>query len=89
MKQMLIYLFSIIAIPLLVSMPFLLSNWKPFILSILFSATRNPFSSLGVDSVDALLGWVGIPAKLPMLGLLGLIYTLALGFKRRVYVSSL
>lgn len=89
MKQMLIFLFSIIAIPLLVSMPFLLSNWKPFILSILFSATRNPYSSLGFDSIDAVSGWVGLPAKLPMLGLLGLIYALALRYKRRVYILSL
>ncbi len=88
-KQALIYLFSIIAIPLLVSMPFLLLNWKPFILSIIFSATRNPDFSMGVDSVDALLGWVGLPAKLPMLGLFGLIYALALRFKYRVNMLSL
>jgi hypothetical protein len=89
LKQTLIYLVSIVAIPLLVSTPFLLANWRALILSILFSATRYPFSSLSVDSVDALLGWVGLPAKIPMLGLLALVYALALRFKRRVYVLSL
>lgn len=88
-KKVLIYSFSMIVIPCIVSLPFLLSNWKVFILSILFSATRYPFSSLRIDSVDALLGWVGIPAKLLMLGLLGLLYALAVGSKNHLYLLSL
>lgn len=63
-------------IPILSSLPFLIWNWEGFIKSILFSTTRISIASRGVLSLDALLGWSGILAKLPMLVLLLFIYIL-------------
>ena len=60
-------------IPALVSLPFLVWNWEGFIRSILFSATRNP-TTVGAMSADAVLGWVGLTAKAPLLLLMVAIY---------------
>jgi uncharacterized membrane protein len=60
-------------VPVLISLPFLI--WEPegFVRSMLFSATRlAPGGSL--RSLDVRLGMVGIIGKLPMLGLLCVLY---------------
>jgi hypothetical protein len=69
-------------IPLLVSSPFLLLDAGGFIKSVLLSATRNPESHFGIPSLDALLVWSGIPAKIPMLGLM--LITLMVAWKRKI-----
>ena len=60
--------------PIVTILPFLLWNSEGFIKSILFSATRFPVASADVLSLDALLGWVGIGAKIPLVVALALVY---------------
>ena len=67
----------IVAIPLVVSIPFLIWNAQAFVQSILFSATRNPEDHFATPSIDVLLGIVGLPARIPMFVLAVLTYTLA------------
>lgn len=62
-----------LAVPGLLSLPFLIAEPVLFVRSILFSATRNPGGHTRVQSFDHLMGWVGIDAKLPMLVLMALI----------------
>jgi uncharacterized membrane protein len=78
LKQTLVSFALIVAIPLLASIPFLIWNAEGFIKSILFSATRYPSSHSAIPSLDAFAGVCGIPAKIPMLFFLGLVYALAL-----------
>ncbi len=68
----------IATVPLLTSIPFLIWNAEGYIRSILFSATRYANDHFQVSSLDALFGIQGIPAKVPMLILLVLVYALAL-----------
>jgi hypothetical protein len=62
------------SIPLVVSSPFLLLNANAFLKSIFVSATRISESHFGAPSIDTLLGYTGIPAKLPMLSLMGITF---------------
>ncbi len=88
-KHLLTTFALIVAVPVLVSIPFLIWNAEGYIKSILFSATRNPVGHFGAPSLDALFGYSGIAAKIPVLLLLGLTYALAA--RRRVppYASLL
>lgn len=62
-------------VPLLASAPFFVWHAESYLCSLLFSGTRNaPQSATGLASLDARLGLVGLPAKLPMLVPLCLIY---------------
>ena len=79
----------IVAIPLVVSLPFLVWNAEGFVRSLMFSATRNPDDHFSAPSVDALLGFRGIPAKIPMLLLLALTYAPAWLHRVPVYASLL
>lgn len=65
---------AIAVVPVLVSLPFLFWGAEAYARSILFSATRLPRSHFGAESFDATLGLVGLPAKLPMLGLMAIVY---------------
>lgn len=67
----------IASVAAVVSLPFLIWNAEGFVKSIVFSATRNPADHFGAPSVDGLLGWIGIPAKVPMLLMMVLVYLLA------------
>ncbi|MBS1250725.1 MAG: hypothetical protein MAG431_02320 [Chloroflexi bacterium] len=58
---------TIASVPLLASLPFLIISPVGFIKSLMISVTRYPETHLGVLSLDAFLGWIGIPAKIPML----------------------
>jgi uncharacterized membrane protein len=68
----------IAAVPLLVSLPFLVTEPDAYVRSILFSATRLPRSHFGAPSIDEAMGLVGLPAKIPMLGLMAIVYVYAL-----------
>ncbi len=70
-------LFCLLLVPLAASLPFLIWDLTGFVKSIAFSATRNPADHFGVPSADSLLGWVGLPAKIPLLTGLGMIFLLA------------
>src|ERR1700736_43535 len=70
-------LLYIAALPFLICLPFLIWDAKGLVLSLLFSATRLP-AGLKVPSIDALLGYVGLVGKIPMLVLMACIYFLVL-----------
>ncbi len=67
----------IASIPFVAALPFLAWNAEGFVRSVLFSVTRKPVSNPNVPSLDAMLGWIGIPARLPMLGLMAVVFLLA------------
>jgi hypothetical protein len=75
-RQTLLAGLAIAAIPLVVSLPFIVWNWEGFIRSILISATRNPAAVDWALSIDGMLGWRGLLARAPMLIMLVLIYLL-------------
>jgi uncharacterized membrane protein len=77
------------AVPLMVSLPFLFLDAEAFAKSILFSVSRNPMATGDVFSLDALLGWSGWAARIPMLGLLVLIYVAVWRGRLGAYASSL
>ena len=69
-KRLLIAVGLIAAIPLLASLPFLIWNPAAYLISVIFDALRNPADHFGAVSLDATIGWVGLPAKIPMLALM-------------------
>lgn len=77
------------SVPLLTSLPFLIWNLEGFVKSVLISATRVSESHFGVPSLDMLIGLSGIPAKLPMLGMMLLVFILTWKQKINYYVSTL
>jgi hypothetical protein len=80
---------AISSIPLITSLPFLAWNAEGFIKSIAFSATRDPAAAFRAFSLDTLLGVNGIPGKLLMLALLGLVYWLAWKWSAGRYLAAL
>ena len=66
----------IFSVPFIASLPFIFWSLEGFVKSIAFSATRfaDTHSNLKVDSIDSLIGWQGLPARIPMLLLLLAIY---------------
>ena len=77
------------SVPLIASLPFLCLDAEAFVKSILFSLSRNPMATGDVHSLDALLGWSGWAARLPMIGLLLLIYAAVWRGRLGAYASSL
>ncbi len=77
LKQVLGGLLTIISVPLAASLPFLVWNAEGFFKSVLFSVTRNPNNHFRAASVNEVMGCFGPLARLPMLLLLLLVYTLA------------
>jgi len=67
----------IAAIPVAVSLPFLAWHPEAFVRALLFSVARAADSHVSARSADALLGLVGIPARLPMAILMALVYVAA------------
>ena len=78
-----------IAIPLLVSAPFMIGSIEGFARSILLSATRDADSHLHVPSLDAYFNIHGVAAKIPLFLLLGLTYALTLLRRVPLYASLL
>ncbi len=64
----------VLMIPFLVSFPFLVTDPLGYIKSILFSGTRLACGDFSSKSIDAAVGLTGILARVPMLGLLTLLY---------------
>jgi hypothetical protein len=77
------------SIPLLAALPFLAWNAEGFAKSILFSATRLPADHFAAPSLDGLMGWLGIPAKVPMLLLMVLALWLAWRAKIGPFTAAL
>jgi hypothetical protein len=74
-KRLLMALLLICSITLVTATPFFVWNPAGFIKSIFFSATRQPESDVNILSLDARFGLIGLPAKIPMVVLLLLLYT--------------
>jgi hypothetical protein len=68
---------EIAAIPFAASLPFIIADPVGFLNSIGYSVARSPVTHMGALSLDALLGWAGIAAKIPMLSLMALVYWIA------------
>lgn len=77
------------AVPLALSLPFLWAEPEAYLRSILFSATRLPRSHFGAPSIDEVAGLVGLPAKLPMLALMAVVYAYALRGRIGMSMASL
>jgi uncharacterized membrane protein len=89
LKETLLAALVIASVPILTALPFLIWNAEGFAKSMLFSVTRIPVDHFGTVSIDALLGWRGLPGKLPMLALLLLITALAWRDKIGRYTGAL
>lgn len=61
-------------VPFVSSLPFILWDLSGFVKSILFSATRVPADHFGVPSADSIMGLVGLPAKIPLITGLLIVY---------------
>jgi hypothetical protein len=80
--------FLLVCVPLVFIMPFLLWDASGFVKSVLISATRNAESHFGIPSIDVLLLMSGLPAKIPMLALMGTTYLLTWNRRINHYVAS-
>ena len=89
LKQTLLAALVIASVPILTSLPFLAWHAEGFVKSLAFSVTRNPIDHFSVTSLDGQMGWVGAPARLPMLVMLLGVYALAWRRKVGMYVASL
>ena len=97
LRRTLLAALVIASIPVVTSLPFLawnsgghpLSGVEALVKSVLFSATRNPADHFGVPLADGLMGWIGLPAKVPMLALMALAYTLVWRRKVGMYIGAL
>ena len=79
----------IASVPILIALPFLAWHADGFIESLAFSATRNPVDHFSVPSLDGQMGWLGLPARLPMFVMLLAVYALAWRRKIGMFVASL
>jgi hypothetical protein len=76
-KELLIAIALIASIPLVSSLPFLIWNPEALIKSVFFDAVRNPADHFSAASFDATVGWVGLPAKTPMVAMMVLVFVMA------------
>lgn len=88
-RNLVLAVLVIMSVPTVLSLPFVVWNAKGFFKSMLFSLTRFPMDHFSAPSLDAHLGLVGIPAKGPLLLLLGLVYLGALRRTIGMYTSML
>ena len=88
-KNVVIAGLAIASVPFLASLPLFAPSPLGFIKSLLISLTRFPETHMGVLSLDALMGWVGLPAKIPLLTMVLLIYVLAWKRKLRPFAAGL
>jgi uncharacterized membrane protein len=76
LKHALIAVALVASIPVLTSVPFLIWNPQALVISVVFDAIRNPADHFDVASFDAMIGWVGLLAKAPMVALMLLVFAL-------------
>ncbi len=89
LKQTLLAALVIASVPLATSLPFIAWNAEGLVKSVLFSVTREPADDLRLASLDAWMGWLGWPGRLPMFALLVLTYVLAWRRKVGLYTGPL
>ena len=73
-RQSLAAIGIIVSIPLLSSLPFLVWNANGLVRSILFSATRLAENHFSANSLDVIMGWDGLLARVPMLLMILAVY---------------
>jgi hypothetical protein len=88
-KEVLLAAVVMASVPVATSLPFVVWNAEGYAKSIIFSMTRVFDASYAEPSLDVLLGWTGFPARLPMLGLMVLVYWIAWRRKVGMYTSVL
>jgi hypothetical protein len=79
----------IASVPLVSALPFLFWNAEGFIKSILFSATRFASNQFEIPSLDVITGWEGLPARLPMIALMLMVYAFAFMGKGQKYTAAI
>lgn len=62
----------IIVVPIVASLPFMISNWKGYFKSLLVSVVRSDIALM--PSLDRLIGWSGISARIPLLLMICFVY---------------
>jgi len=81
---------TILSVPLLVSLPFIFWDLKGFILSILFSVTRNQWQHPPTAfSLDMLLNLTGFPARIPMILIMAVVFFIAWKQKMKIGMASM
>jgi hypothetical protein len=89
-KELALASLVIISVPLVSGLPFLIWNAEGFVKSILFSATRIGSNKFEVSSVDQIMGWQGLSARLLMLALMCAVYLAALrGYGKKYFAALL
>ncbi len=78
----------IASVPLISALPFLVWNAKGFILSVMFSATRNASNQFGIPSMDVIANLEGLTARLGMLALVAMLYYFVFQGKGRIFFAS-
>jgi len=79
----------IASVPVVLSLPFIFWNAEGFGKSMIFEAVRNAAGHVNAPSLDSLLGQSGIVARMPLFGMLVLVYAMAWLRKVRMYTSML
>lgn len=80
----------IVSVPLVSGLPFLFWNAEGFIKSIVFSATRYGSNQFDIPSLDQIMGWQGVSARLVMLALMGAVYVAAWrGYGKKYFAAFL
>jgi len=80
----------IVSVPLVSGLPFLFWNAEGFVKSILFSATRYGSNQFEIPSLDQIMNWQGISARLVMLVLMSAVYFAALrGYGKKYFAALL
>ena len=78
----------IVSVPLISALPFLVWNAEGFVKSILFSATRYASNQFEIPSLDQIMGWQGLSARLVMMALMAAAYLAALrGYGKKYFIS--
>jgi hypothetical protein len=89
-KELILAGLVIVSVPLVSGIPFLIWNAEGFIKSILFSATRYGSNQFEIPSLDQIMGWQGLSARLGMLALMCAVYFAALrGYGKKYFAALL
>jgi len=89
LKKLSLAAFAISSVPLLTSLPFIFWNAEGFLKAILFNVTRDAMLHFRIFSIDYIIHLSGFCARLPMLGLMALVYIGAIQKKVGLYMGAL
>jgi glycosyltransferase involved in cell wall biosynthesis len=75
--------------PIVTSLPFLIWSAEGYIKSVFFSISRLADVGFNSRTLDFYYGWVGFPARIPMIAMLIVVYIMAFYYRKRVFSMSL